>query len=80
MREKMLKPPPNLTGQPFERFERLAKALIAVPKKEIDKEIAKHERKKQKRMKMLDFELAWLYGVTTKALNPSRETQCRTLS
>jgi len=34
------------TSQSFERFERLAKALVAVPKKELDKELAKSERKK----------------------------------
>jgi len=34
------------TSQSFERFERLAKALVAVPKKELDKELAKDERKK----------------------------------
>jgi hypothetical protein len=34
------------TSQSFERFERLAKALVAVPKKELDKELAKHGRKK----------------------------------
>ena len=49
MREKMLKLPPEFhTGQPVERFKRLAKALMAVPKKELDKELAKHERKKAK--------------------------------
>ena len=35
------------TSQSFERFERLAKALVAVPKNELDKELAKHERKKK---------------------------------
>jgi hypothetical protein len=30
-----------------EDFERYAKALMAVPKKELDKELAKHERRKQ---------------------------------
>lgn len=50
MREKMLKLPPEFhTGQPFERFERLAKAIMAVPKKEIDKAIAKDERKKERK-------------------------------
>lgn len=34
-------------GEPLEeRFQRFAKALMAVPKKELDKELAKHERKK----------------------------------
>jgi hypothetical protein len=37
------------TSQSFERFERLAKALVAVPKKELDKELAKDERKKQRK-------------------------------
>ena len=37
------------TSQSFERFERLAKALVAVPKKELDKQLAKDERKKKQR-------------------------------
>jgi hypothetical protein len=37
------------TSQSFERFERLAKALVAVPKKELEKELAKDERKKTKK-------------------------------
>lgn len=50
MREKMLKLPPEFqTGQPVERFKRLAKALMAVPKKELDKATAKEEQKKKKR-------------------------------
>jgi hypothetical protein len=32
-----------------EDFERFAKALMAVPKKELDKELAKHETKKTRR-------------------------------
>lgn len=31
-----------------ERFYRFAKALVAVPKKELDKELAKHEREKDR--------------------------------
>lgn len=34
------------TSQSFERFERLAKALVAVPKKELDKKLDKHQREK----------------------------------
>jgi hypothetical protein len=35
-------------GEPLEeRFTRFAKALMAVPKKELDKELAKTERAKQ---------------------------------
>jgi hypothetical protein len=46
MREKMLKLPPEFyTGQPVERFKRLAKALMAVPKKELDREIAKDSKR-----------------------------------
>ncbi len=37
------------TSQSFERFERLAKALVAVPKKELDRELAKDERKKARK-------------------------------
>ena len=33
----------------FERFEKLAKRLMAVPKKELDKQLAKDERRKTKR-------------------------------
>ncbi len=36
-------------SQPFEKFERLAKGLMAVPKKELDAELAKYERKKKRR-------------------------------
>jgi hypothetical protein len=36
-------------GEPLEaRFTRFAKALMAVPKKELDKELAKQERKKER--------------------------------
>ena len=46
--KKRIKVPPDWEDPPqsFERFERLAKGLMAVPKKELDKEIAKNERKK----------------------------------
>ena len=39
---------PNTPKMP-EDFERFAKALMAVPKKELDKELAKHERHKIKK-------------------------------
>ena len=32
-----------------ENFERFAKALMAVPKKELDKELDKHERKRERK-------------------------------
>ena len=39
--------PQSAKGEPMEeRFQRFAKALMAVPKKELDKELAKHDRKK----------------------------------
>ena len=39
-------------GEPLEtRFNRFARALMAVPKKELDKELAKDERKKETRKK-----------------------------
>jgi hypothetical protein len=49
VKKTKIKPPPGWrdTPQSFERFERLAKGLIAVPKKELDKELSKHERKKE---------------------------------
>lgn len=51
MKKTKIKPPPNWedTPQSFERFERLAKGLMAVPKKELDKELAKEERQKLKK-------------------------------
>jgi len=39
------------TSQSFERFERLAKALVAVPKKELEKELERDTRKKAKTRK-----------------------------
>lgn len=40
----------SATTEPLEkRFNRFAKALMAVPKKELDKELAKDERKNQKK-------------------------------
>jgi hypothetical protein len=46
---KTTDPIDSKTSQSFERFERLAKALVAVPKKELDKELAKDERKKSRK-------------------------------
>lgn len=41
------KPKPNKrTSEEYQRFEKLAKALIAVPKSEIDKRQAEYEKKK----------------------------------
>ena len=46
-----MKVPPNWEDPPqsFERFEKLAKGLMAVPKKELDKQLAKDDRAKPKR-------------------------------
>jgi len=53
MTKKRIKAPPNWEDPPnsFERFESLAKGLMAVPKKELDKEMAKNQRKKEARQK-----------------------------
>lgn len=47
--KKKTKVPPNWEDRPdsFERFKKLARGLMAVPKKELDK-TAKNERKKPK--------------------------------
>lgn len=39
------------TSQPFEKFERLAKDLMAVPKKELDAKHAEYERKKKRQQR-----------------------------
>jgi hypothetical protein len=44
-------PPAIPESQPFERFEWLAKRLMTVSKKELDKEIAKQERTKKRKKK-----------------------------
>jgi hypothetical protein len=48
VKKTKIKPPPNWedTPQSFERFERLAKGLMAVPKKEMDREFAKEKQRK----------------------------------
>jgi uncharacterized protein YecA (UPF0149 family) len=50
---KEVKTSPNETdsSQPFEKFERLAKGLMAVPKKELDEKQAEYERKRGKKRK-----------------------------
>ena len=40
---------PKTKSKDEERFYQFAKALIAVPKKELDKELAKHEKQKSPR-------------------------------
>lgn len=44
-------PPPPEPDESFEKFERLAKQLINVPKKELDAQLAKHEREKGRKKK-----------------------------
>ena len=43
---KTAKPKEPATSEEYQRFEKYAKALMAVPKKELDKELDKHERQK----------------------------------
>jgi hypothetical protein len=45
---KKAAPKPKTNSEEFERFRELTRKLIAVPKKEIDREAAKYERKKEK--------------------------------
>ena len=42
---------PATSDEYRERFEKFGKALMAVPKKELDRELAKDERKKETRRK-----------------------------
>ena len=51
MKEIKTSPNESDSSQPFEKFERLAKGLMAVPKKELDEQIAKYERKKSRQKK-----------------------------
>jgi hypothetical protein len=44
---KKTKPPSNNKGEEYQNFEKLAKALIAVPKSVIDKRQAEYERTKK---------------------------------
>jgi hypothetical protein len=48
---KVIKTSPNEPdiSQPFEKFERLAKGLMAVPKKELDEKLAEYDRAKKQR-------------------------------
>lgn len=43
---------PKTKGKDEERFYQFARALIAVPKKELGKELDKHERKKEQKLKL----------------------------
>jgi hypothetical protein len=55
VKKSKIKTPPNWedTPQSFERFERLAKDLMAVPKRVLDTELAKDNGKKSPRKKQL---------------------------
>ncbi len=46
-------PPTIPDGQPFERFEWLAKRLLAVPKKELDRKLDEYQRKKKTKKNQL---------------------------
>lgn len=41
--------PKSETNQPFKKFEGLVKALLSVPKREVNKKLAEHEYKKQRK-------------------------------
>lgn len=43
---KRTKPPSSSKSAEYQRFEKLAKTLIAVPKSELDKRQAEYEKKK----------------------------------
>lgn len=45
----MTKADPSSSLSPFQRFEKLGKALFAVPKAEVDAKAAEHQRKRRKR-------------------------------
>ena len=49
---KLVIPEGRDTDTPYKRFEKVAKALMAVPKKELDKETAKDGRKNQTKRKV----------------------------
>jgi len=48
---KTAKPKEPATSEEQQRFEKFGKALMAVPKKELDKEMAKEERSKERHKK-----------------------------
>lgn len=43
---KKAKPSSNAKSEEYQNFERLAKAILAVPKSELDKREAKYQKKK----------------------------------
>jgi hypothetical protein len=45
------KPEPVHLLAPLEQFQKLARALFAVPKKEIDEKLAEYEKAKRKRLR-----------------------------
>jgi hypothetical protein len=51
VKKTKIKPPPNWedTPQSFENFERLAKGLMSIPKKELDQKPGNPERKKSRK-------------------------------
>jgi hypothetical protein len=47
----IMRPQPEDTRTPYQRFEDLAKQVFAVPKDEIDKRQAEYEKKKKRKQK-----------------------------
>jgi hypothetical protein len=43
------KPPSKSTSEEYDRFERLARKIISVPKREIDKRQARYEKRQKSR-------------------------------
>jgi hypothetical protein len=48
-RVKVPKKYESLGGDEFGRFDRVMRGLLAVPRAELEKELAKHERKKERK-------------------------------
>jgi hypothetical protein len=46
-----MKPKSRKELSPFERFEHFAKALVSVPRKELQDKLEKHKREKHKKRK-----------------------------
>ena len=46
--KKKTKPPSSSKSEEYQNFERLAKALLSVPKSELDKRQAQYERERAK--------------------------------
>ena len=50
--KSMIKPPPEDTRTPYQRFEDFARQVLTVPKEEIDKRQAEYDRKRKQKKKL----------------------------